>query len=71
MIPFVVATSLASSSSLHLENESQIKENVPLLNKNILLKERKVQSGLYKNVANKIVGTFLTILLDSRKRLLN
>lgn len=31
MIPFVVATSLASSSPLHLENESQITENVPLL----------------------------------------
>lgn len=38
MIPFVVATSLASSSPLHLENESQITENVPLLVKTFFWK---------------------------------
>lgn len=68
MIPFVVAT-FASSSSLHLENESQIMENVPLLVKTFFSKS--VHSRLYKNVTNEIVGTFLTVLLDSRKRLLN
>lgn len=44
MIPFVFATSLASSSLLRLENESQITENVPLLVKTFFWKS--IENGL-------------------------
>lgn len=68
MIPFVVATSLASSSPLYLENESQITENVSFLVKTFFWKS--VQNELCKNVANEIVGSFLMVLLDSKTHLL-
>jgi len=39
MIPFVVATPLATSSPVHLENKDQIAENVSLFVKKFLLRE--------------------------------
>lgn len=39
MIPFVVATSLTTYSTVYLENEDRIAENVPLFVKKFLWKE--------------------------------
>jgi len=39
MIPFVVATSLATSSPVYLENEDRIAENVPLVVRKFFLRE--------------------------------
>jgi len=41
MIPFVVATSLATSSPVYLENEDRIAENVPLIVRKFFLKEHE------------------------------
>lgn len=66
MIPFVVATPLATSSPVHLENEDRIAENVPLFVKKFLLRkhlksnrERKRERQLYKNT-NSLVELLLT-----------
>lgn len=39
MIPSVVATSLATSSPVYLENEDRIAENVPLVVRKFFLRE--------------------------------